>query len=98
MRLVPRDQYGQFSSAAAMVSSFFTMISGIAVGMFLDYMKNNVYHGGFFYLRWSLLWAPLTALVSVIFMYITYKYWKKLGGDESYIAPTSEDRKLKVIE
>lgn len=88
MRVVPRLQYGQFSSAAAMLSSILLIIFSIIPGIALDYLK-NVYHGDSFYLRYAIIWGPAMYMICLVFMFLTYKKWKQLGGDKSYVPPTA---------
>ena len=86
MRLMPRSKYGQFSAAAAMVSSMFIMLGGFVIGTLLDSLK-HLLHGNIAYLRYATLWFPAVALCALIFAFVLFRIWKKLGGDESFSPP-----------
>jgi maltose/moltooligosaccharide transporter len=94
MRLLPTERYGQFCSADAMVKSISVMIGGPLAGLFMDVLKSH-YHGDPYYYRYAPGWMVLMQLISFIFLYRVYRYWKRHGGDTSYVPPlTSEEEKI----
>jgi maltose/moltooligosaccharide transporter len=97
MRLYPREQYGQFGSATAMLGALFTMGAGIVIGAFLDLMK-KMYNGDPFYYRYSMLISPIACIISLLLMLKVYRLWKDEGGDEGYVALTYDDIKAKNAE
>lgn len=86
MKLMPKDRYGQFGSADAMVRCLGMIIGSILVGIFMDVMK-NIHNGDPFYYRYALVGMIPFQIISVIFMLLVYRYFKKLGGVSNYSAP-----------
>lgn len=85
MSLLPRDRYGQFSAATAMLKSVFAMCAGIACGLLLDWLKIRDPGRAYFYLP---LWTALFQAVAVFFLWRLYLHWKALGGEMGYVAPS----------
>ncbi len=87
MKLLPRERYGQFCSANALIRSMGLMVGGLACGMFLDAVKvfgatpDQCYR---FVPVWNLTW-----LISAgIFYGLLYREWKVLGGNSgNYVPP-----------
>lgn len=86
MKLLPKDRYGQFGSADAMVRSFITIIGSIGAGLFMDLMK-DVCGGSNFYYRFIPFWNIVCQLIGLWFMIYLYRGWKKQGGLENYSPP-----------
>ena len=77
MRLVPRDKYGQFSSAMAMVSAITLVLANAGGGWFIDLL-------GYQYIY---MWDFLFTTVGLILLIWVYRKWKALGGDKNYVPP-----------
>jgi maltose/moltooligosaccharide transporter len=76
-RLLPREQYGQFCAANAILWHLACAAGIYACGKFLDV-------AGYRYLfAWPTVWCAL----GIGLMYLVYIDWKKLGGAEGYVAP-----------
>ena len=86
MRLLPRERYGQFSSAAAMVRSIALIVGGLLAGTFMDLMK-WIYHGDTYYYRYAPLWAIVFQGIGLIFLFRLKHEWKKHGGPNHYVPP-----------
>jgi len=84
MRLFPHSHYGQFCSANAMWRSVSLIINGTLVGVFFDLLggwvgKERAY-------AFIPVWQLFYFLLMLFFMYKVYYHWKKLGGDNHYVA------------
>ena len=90
MLLFPKDQYGQFSGAMALVRACALLVSGLLAGCYLDLLKRFV-PGDFVY-RFCFLWTVPFAALAFYFHYRTYRAWKRLGGAKHYVAPSAPVR------
>ena len=91
-RLLPRAQYGQFSSANAVVFQVGWAISSVICGWFLDVVVQPDPTTGIAShpenYRYLFLWVFGFAIVGLLLTISVYRHWKKLGGDEGYEPPT----------
>jgi Na+/melibiose symporter-like transporter len=93
MRLLPRDRYGQFASANALVRSVALIVGGLAVGAFLDFMKRFDPNPDLCY-RFVPVWNVVFQSGYVFFYYLVYREWQRLGGLAHFVPPggvTSEE-------
>jgi MFS-type transporter involved in bile tolerance (Atg22 family) len=79
-RLLPRERYGQFCSANAMINATAMVVAPYLCGVLLDVTKDY---------RWVFLWASVWAGAGALITYIVLRHWKALGGDAFYIPPTT---------
>jgi len=90
MKIFPRAQYGQFSSAKAMLGSVTGIFSGALGGLYLKVLTH------FFGERTAYCLIPLWVIVfqsiAVGFIVMLYRSWLRYGGDESYVAPLPKGR------
>lgn len=86
MKLLPKERYGQFSSADGMIGSLAVIFGGFLAGGFMDLMK-MVHHGNPFYYRYIPVWTFAFQLTSLILMFRVYRGWQRLGGDKHYAPP-----------
>ncbi|MFA5865761.1 MAG: MFS transporter [Phycisphaerae bacterium] len=94
MAILPKERYGQFRSADAMIRSISTIIFGTLAGFFMDALK-NLYHNDPFYYRYIPCWAFLFQIVGMTFFLLLYREWKALGGRDHYVPPnTGVDERL----
>ena len=77
MRLVPRDKYGQFSSAMAMVSAITLVLANAGGGWFIDKL-------GYQYIY---VWDFMFTGIGLVLLLWVYAKWKALGGDKNYVPP-----------
>ncbi len=82
MRLLPKDRYGQFASAAALISSAAIIIFSYAGGAFMDWVRNY---------RYIFVWNVLFQSLGFGFLYLVYRHWR-VHGD------TRDDKASPVAE
>ncbi|MDD2707920.1 MAG: MFS transporter [Verrucomicrobiae bacterium] len=87
MELFPRDRFGQFCGAQALVRSGATMIGGVAAGLFIDFAK-EIFPNGLYPYRFIYIWQTVFLVVAFVFHYRAYRVWKRLGADDGYVPPT----------
>jgi len=87
MRLLPKDRYGQFSSADAMIRAFSMIGGSILAGVFVDIMK-RIHSGSDFCYRYIPLWTLFFEIISLIFLFLLYRKWKEYGGMKNYVPPS----------
>jgi Na+/melibiose symporter-like transporter len=80
-RLLPKEQYGQFCSASAMVWHLGLMVLKPTLGKLIDLFGNPV----------TFAWFFGFSAVGIGAMFLVYVDWKRLGGDESYRPPVVLD-------
>jgi MFS family permease len=86
MRLLPKERYGQFCSANAMVRSFALIFGSLLAGVFMDTMKARSTEPDFHY-RYYPVWAVVFQIPAFIFLWLLYREWLKRGGDKGYTPP-----------
>jgi maltose/moltooligosaccharide transporter len=87
MRLLPHEQYGQFSGALAMVRALALMLGGVLAGLWVDLWR-HVFHDANYAYRFNFIYRELLILVAFYFYYRTYRSWKRLGGDDKFVPPS----------
>ena len=86
MRLLPKDRYGQFSSAASLVRSLAALTGGLLGGLMIDWARgwNSDPDVGYRYIPF---WYVTLQGLSATGLWLLYREWQKLGGDKSYVPP-----------
>lgn len=79
MRLLPRDRFAQFSSAAGLFSAAVSIVIVPLVGLILDNTGNN-----YLYLFWM---GAIFNAIGVLGGVILYIKFVQLGGVKNYVAP-----------
>lgn len=87
MRLLPHEQYGQFSGALAMVRAAAMMMGGVLAGLWVDFWGHAFGNPAYAY-RFNFIYRELLILVAFYFYYRTYRSWKRLGGDKDFVPPS----------
>ncbi len=87
MRMLPKERYGQFCSAAAMVRSVGLILGGIAAGAFIDMMK-WFHPQRDYYFRYVPLWIIGSYILALVFLLRLRKDWLQHGGPKSYVPPS----------
>jgi len=85
MRIFPKERFGQFCSANAMVRSVGVLIGGQVAGFFMDLMK--WVHGGDFAYRYLPAWSLFFAVIAYINLCMLYRDWQRRGGEKGYTPP-----------
>jgi maltose/moltooligosaccharide transporter len=76
-RILPAVKYGQFSAASALVFHFGQMLLVPIAGLITDRCGNVAIFP----------WLSGFSVVGTFLLYLVYRDWKKLGGDDAYVAP-----------
>ena len=92
MHLFPKDRFGAFCGAQAMVRSAGVMLGGLLAGLFLDIVKGFFPADSLTAYRYGLIWQIVFAAVTFGMCYGVYRYWKRLGGDTGYTPPLTAIR------
>lgn len=92
MRLLPREEFGQFCSFNALASAVMNILASLSVAWFMTGMRtlmpDDVLGKDFCY-RMIPAWRLPFLIVAVIFLWLLFREWKKLGGDKSYTPPAA---------
>jgi MFS family permease len=91
MILFPKQKYGQFSGAMALIRAVALIVSGILAGVFLDFWKHVFPEGDFSY-RLIFLWQGPLTILSFYFFYRVYRVWKRMGGTDGFTPPEEKFR------
>lgn len=89
MRILPKERYGQFSSANAMVRSLAVILGGLAMGLMLDRVA-VIFPAKDYCYRMVPLWSLVFIGGSLYFLRRLYCEWLKRGGAASYSPPGFE--------
>jgi Na+/melibiose symporter-like transporter len=89
MKLLPKDRYGQFGSADAMVRSISTIIFGVLAGVFIDQMKR--WYGDPWCYRFIPVWTITFQAIALFFFYFLYRGWQRHGGAANYVPPPTSE-------
>ena len=84
MRILPRDRFGQFCSANAMIRAFVAIFGSMAAGAFIGSMAP--WWGDRRY-TWVAGWQLIFQFAGVLFLILLYAQWKARGGMKSYTPP-----------
>jgi MFS family permease len=86
--LLPRERFGQFGSADAMMKSITLIFGSVTAGFFMDLMK-KYYHGNQEYYRFMYVWTVFFQLIACFLAWRVYAGWKEQGGLHNYKAPAA---------
>ena len=90
-RLFPKALYAQFNSALQMVLAVVTVLTAPLIGGILTFVEKSFYpdgSGGQYFLLFFL--GGLIGLAGFAMLAVVYRYYQKLGGDQSYRPPLPE--------
>ncbi|HBG28956.1 MAG: hypothetical protein A2Y10_03490 [Planctomycetes bacterium GWF2_41_51] len=76
--LVPKEKYGQFGSANAIINCVGLIIGNFLAGKFFDIMGSY---------RYQYIWVAFFGALSLIPMYFVYREWLQRGGAKGYSPP-----------
>ena len=80
--ILPKTQFGQFTSAVSLTQSVFVIVSNYAVGFVVDRT------GSYKVIYW---WSAVLTAISLVLWLVLYRDWVRLGGSHHYVAPVYED-------
>lgn len=83
--LLPKEKFGQMCSANGLVKQFSLAVLGYGGAAFMDYVTENTLLTDNF--RYAFLWGGVGFVLYQITLLAIYWEWKKLGGDNGYVAP-----------
>ena len=83
MRLLPKERYGQFCSANAMIRSFAMIFGSALAGGFMDMLHSL----GDWRYRYYPVWVVVFQIPACIFLILMYREWKRRGGEQGYTPP-----------
>lgn len=78
VEILPKAQYGQFSSANALFKAIFLSISGLGGGWVFDKLGDYQY---------IYAWDFLFTLAALACFVVLYRKYQQMGGFKSYVAP-----------
>lgn len=85
MRILPRDRYAQLGSAAGIIQGLGAMSAGALLGFWLSWLERGE-NVPLFHYRYLPLWVTGSYIACLVFMILLYREWKRLGGDQHYVA------------
>jgi MFS family permease len=93
MRIFPKERFGQFCSAQAMIRSFGTILGGLVAGAAFDLLKWH-YNGSDYAYRWVPLWSWICQILALACLFQVYRGWKYYGGLKGYVPPLPEKQPI----
>lgn len=76
--LLPAQKFGQFCSAASILSASAMMVAGYGGGAFIDWVNDY---------RYVYIWNAIFATFGLFFTLLVYRGWRRYGGPRHYVAP-----------
>ncbi|MFB3892632.1 MAG: MFS transporter [Phycisphaerae bacterium] len=86
MQLLPKEKYGQFCSANALMREFAMIFGSVAAGGFMEFLDKSMHMGDFRY-RFYPVWIIAFQIPAVMFTWLMYREWKARGGEKGYTPP-----------
>ena len=86
MQLLPRQKFGQYSAATALVRSLIVIVAGLACGAWLDFLKPRQVEAHFAF-RYLPFWVVSFQALATFFLWLLYREWKKRGGVRGFVPP-----------
>ena len=90
MRLLPREEFGQFCSFNALVSAVMNILASLSVAWFMTGMRAllpDAVWGKDFCYRMIPAWRLPFLLLATLFLFLLYREWKRHGGEKNYSPP-----------
>ena len=90
MRLLPRDQFGQFCSFNALSGAVMNILGSVSVAWFMTSMRNwlpdDIWGKDFCY-RMIPAWRMPFLCITMVCLWLLYREWKRQGGETHYKPP-----------
>lgn len=80
LRMLPKAEFAQFASAGAIVQSSMSIVTGPAIGLFLDHVVHHNY-------RYTFFIAFGIGAAALLCNFALHRQFMKLGGPKNYVAP-----------
>ena len=90
MRLLPREEFGQFCSFNAMVIAIMNILASLSVAWFMTRMRAllpDAVWGKDFCYRMIPAWSVPFSVLSLLFLCLLFREWKRHGGEINYSPP-----------
>ncbi len=90
MRLLPREKFGQFCSFNALSGAIVNILASLSVAWFMTGMRRllpDAVWGKDFCYRMIPAWRFPFIVVAMMFIWLLYREWKRLGGETHYSPP-----------
>lgn len=87
MRLFPKERFGQFCSANALLRAATVVVGGVLAGLFLDFTKSACGGSNFGY-RFIPMWTIPCVTAALLCLIRLYRRWQAAGGDLGFHPPT----------
>jgi maltose/moltooligosaccharide transporter len=88
MKLLPKDKYGQFASANAMVRALAVIVAGALSGVFFD-LLDQTFHLGVWRYRYYTVWWAFFMIPMLVCLTLLYREWRRLGGARAFTPPAT---------
>jgi maltose/moltooligosaccharide transporter len=85
MRLLPKERYGQFSSANAALRALVRIGMSVVVAVVWTYLIDAVGEN-MAYRLWP-VWTIIFQIPALVCLALLYREWKRLGGKDNYVPP-----------
>lgn len=89
MQLLPRDRFGQFASAAALVRSGAVLVAGLLCGGLFDAIRSAGFTAGAVY-RYLPIWYVFFQSLSVGCLFLLYRSWSRRPVVEASSTPLAD--------
>lgn len=86
MMLLPKDRYGQFMSAVAMLGALAKIFGSWLSGEFMNLLEHGFGMGTWRY-RYYSVWTIVLQIPALFFLLLLYRQWKIRGGAKGYTPP-----------
>ncbi|MEI8311216.1 MAG: hypothetical protein WCH98_10720 [Verrucomicrobiota bacterium] len=90
MRLLPREEFGQFCSFNALVSAVMNIVASLSVAWFMTGMRTllpDAVWGKDFCYRMIPAWRLPFLALATLFLCLLFREWKRHGGEKNYTPP-----------
>ena len=90
MRLLPREEFGQFCSFNALVIAIMNILASLSVAWFMTGMRTllpDAVWGKDFCYRMIPAWRLPFLVLATLFLCLLFREWKRHGGEKNYTPP-----------
>jgi len=90
MRLLPRQEFGQFCSFNALTGAVMNILGSLSVAWFMTLMRDffpDAVWGKDFCYRMIPAWRMPFLVITMVCLWFLYREWKRQGGEKNYCPP-----------